>query len=326
MSFFGASLNSAFWQSVAHTGPTILTLFAKSPPFSQTFMPMSHWTLYFGKEREARCLRNTHPLRVHFWIVSCLPWLASSWRQHWASFTVSFLLSHSEGLSGNDSHSCVCLFSMSFGNLLCRFLCMYLFDKPETEHTGQESYILENLWERKLDFFPVGKAFRLKSEDHPLPAQPSAPASSVAAPALTGAPSPLKSLAPGTSIHVGWYQRDFSSLEFILDATFCLAQSCLSMHWRLIGCVLLFWGSLSCSGSIMCAFASSYVIAVCGEAELQNTSACILYCSPLWMHSTVALIWVFACLSYVIVMMDLPLPCTLYSVHFPCSFGGGICM
>ena len=43
---------------------------------------------------------------------------------------------------------------------------MYLLSKPMTEHTGQESYILENLKKRKLDFFPVGAAFRLSTEDH----------------------------------------------------------------------------------------------------------------------------------------------------------------
>ncbi|XP_065188366.1 ryanodine receptor 3-like isoform X2 [Sycon ciliatum] len=46
------------------------------------------------------------------------------------------------------------------------FLFMYLFTKDTTEHTGQESYILENVKVGKLDFFPVGAAFRLSAEEH----------------------------------------------------------------------------------------------------------------------------------------------------------------
>ncbi|XP_063287318.1 ryanodine receptor 1 isoform X3 [Pelobates fuscus] len=45
------------------------------------------------------------------------------------------------------------------------FFLMYLINKDETEHTGQESYVWKMYQERCWDFFPVGDCFRKTYED-----------------------------------------------------------------------------------------------------------------------------------------------------------------
>ncbi|XP_071832667.1 ryanodine receptor 2-like isoform X4 [Apostichopus japonicus] len=45
------------------------------------------------------------------------------------------------------------------------FYLMYLINKPETEHTGQESYVWQLYQERCWDFFPVGDCFRKQYEE-----------------------------------------------------------------------------------------------------------------------------------------------------------------
>nr|XP_033809939.1 ryanodine receptor 1 isoform X2 [Geotrypetes seraphini] len=45
------------------------------------------------------------------------------------------------------------------------FFLMYLINKDETEHTGQESYVWKMYQERCWDFFPVGDCFRKQYED-----------------------------------------------------------------------------------------------------------------------------------------------------------------
>ncbi|XP_072171379.1 ryanodine receptor 2-like [Diadema setosum] len=45
------------------------------------------------------------------------------------------------------------------------FFLMYLINKPETEHTGQESYVWQLYQQRCWDFFPVGDCFRKQYED-----------------------------------------------------------------------------------------------------------------------------------------------------------------
>ncbi|KAI0981288.1 hypothetical protein GJ496_001976 [Pomphorhynchus laevis] len=40
------------------------------------------------------------------------------------------------------------------------FFLMHLINKPDTEHTGQESYVWDQYQNRKWDFFPVGDCFR----------------------------------------------------------------------------------------------------------------------------------------------------------------------
>jgi ryanodine receptor 2 len=44
------------------------------------------------------------------------------------------------------------------------FFLMYLINKPETEYTGQESYVWKLYQERSWDFFPVGDCFRFRQE------------------------------------------------------------------------------------------------------------------------------------------------------------------
>uniref|UniRef100_A0A3P9P1U2 Ryanodine receptor 2 n=1 Tax=Poecilia reticulata TaxID=8081 RepID=A0A3P9P1U2_POERE len=45
------------------------------------------------------------------------------------------------------------------------FFLMYLINKDETEHTGQESYVWKMYQERCWEFFPVGDCFRKQHED-----------------------------------------------------------------------------------------------------------------------------------------------------------------
>ncbi|CAB1339837.1 unnamed protein product, partial [Coregonus sp. 'balchen'] len=45
------------------------------------------------------------------------------------------------------------------------FFLMYLINKDETEHTGQESYVWKMYQERCWDFFPAGDCFRKQYED-----------------------------------------------------------------------------------------------------------------------------------------------------------------
>ncbi|KAA8583640.1 hypothetical protein FQN60_014848 [Etheostoma spectabile] len=45
------------------------------------------------------------------------------------------------------------------------FFLMYLINKDETEHTGQESYVWKMYQERCWEFFPVGDCFRKQYED-----------------------------------------------------------------------------------------------------------------------------------------------------------------
>ncbi|KAK2823050.1 hypothetical protein Q7C36_019650 [Tachysurus vachellii] len=45
------------------------------------------------------------------------------------------------------------------------FFLMYLINKEETEHTGQESYVWKMYQERCWDFFPAGDCFRKQYED-----------------------------------------------------------------------------------------------------------------------------------------------------------------
>ncbi|KAG8516661.1 Ryanodine receptor 2 [Galemys pyrenaicus] len=46
-----------------------------------------------------------------------------------------------------------------------RFFLMYLINKDETEHTGQESYVWKMYQERCWEFFPAGDCFRKQYED-----------------------------------------------------------------------------------------------------------------------------------------------------------------
>uniref|UniRef100_A0A3Q2Z7H8 Ryanodine receptor 1 n=1 Tax=Hippocampus comes TaxID=109280 RepID=A0A3Q2Z7H8_HIPCM len=50
-------------------------------------------------------------------------------------------------------------------NLANYFFLMYLINKDETEHTGQESYVWKMYQERCWDFFPAGDCFRKQYED-----------------------------------------------------------------------------------------------------------------------------------------------------------------
>ncbi|CAI5637610.1 unnamed protein product [Oreochromis niloticus] len=45
------------------------------------------------------------------------------------------------------------------------FFLMYLINKDETEHTGQESYVWKMYQERCWEFFPAGDCFRKQYED-----------------------------------------------------------------------------------------------------------------------------------------------------------------
>lgn len=42
---------------------------------------------------------------------------------------------------------------------------MHLINKPDTEHTGQETYVWNMYQKRCWDFFPVGDCFRKQYED-----------------------------------------------------------------------------------------------------------------------------------------------------------------
>ncbi|ELK05120.1 Ryanodine receptor 1 [Pteropus alecto] len=48
---------------------------------------------------------------------------------------------------------------------ISRFFLMYLINKDETEHTGQESYVWKMYQERCWEFFPAGDCFRKQYED-----------------------------------------------------------------------------------------------------------------------------------------------------------------
>lgn len=51
--------------------------------------------------------------------------------------------------------------------LLCRFFIMHLINKPETEYTGQETYVYKLYSQRCWDFFPVGDCFIKQHETEP---------------------------------------------------------------------------------------------------------------------------------------------------------------
>lgn len=45
------------------------------------------------------------------------------------------------------------------------FFFMHLINKPDTDYTGQETYVWELYQKRCWDFFPVGECFRKQYED-----------------------------------------------------------------------------------------------------------------------------------------------------------------
>jgi len=50
--------------------------------------------------------------------------------------------------------------------IIClRFFLMHLINKPDTEYTGQETYVWNMYQQRCWDFFPVGDCFRKQYED-----------------------------------------------------------------------------------------------------------------------------------------------------------------
>jgi hypothetical protein len=51
----------------------------------------------------------------------------------------------------------------NFANYM--FFLMHLINKPDTEYTGQESYVWGLYQQRCWDFFPVGECFRKQYED-----------------------------------------------------------------------------------------------------------------------------------------------------------------
>lgn len=46
-----------------------------------------------------------------------------------------------------------------------RFFLMHLINKPDTEYTGQETYVWNMYQQRCWDFFPVGDCFRKQYEE-----------------------------------------------------------------------------------------------------------------------------------------------------------------
>ena len=50
---------------------------------------------------------------------------------------------------------------------LPRFFIMHLINKPDTEYTGQETYVWELYQQRCWDFFPVGDCFIKQHETEP---------------------------------------------------------------------------------------------------------------------------------------------------------------
>lgn len=48
--------------------------------------------------------------------------------------------------------------------LINRFFLMHLINKPDTEYTGQETYVWNMYQQRCWDFFPVGDCFRKQNE------------------------------------------------------------------------------------------------------------------------------------------------------------------
>lgn len=46
-----------------------------------------------------------------------------------------------------------------------RFFLMHLINKPDTEYTGQETYVWNMYQQRCWDFLPVGDCFRKQYEE-----------------------------------------------------------------------------------------------------------------------------------------------------------------
>lgn len=46
-----------------------------------------------------------------------------------------------------------------------RFFLMHLINKPDTEYTGQETYVWNMYQQRCWDFFPVGDCFRKQYDE-----------------------------------------------------------------------------------------------------------------------------------------------------------------
>lgn len=49
--------------------------------------------------------------------------------------------------------------------MICRFFLMHLINKPDTEYTGQETYVWNMYQQRCWDFLPVGDCFRKQYEE-----------------------------------------------------------------------------------------------------------------------------------------------------------------
>eukprot|EP00108_Taenia_solium_P009171 TsM_000304600 transcript=TsM_000304600 gene=TsM_000304600 len=45
------------------------------------------------------------------------------------------------------------------------YFLMHIINKPDTEFTGQETYVWELYQQRCLDFFPIGNCFRKQYEE-----------------------------------------------------------------------------------------------------------------------------------------------------------------
>lgn len=53
----------------------------------------------------------------------------------------------------------------SVNRVILRFFLMHLINKPDTEYTGQETFVWNMYQQRSWDFFPVGDCFRKQYED-----------------------------------------------------------------------------------------------------------------------------------------------------------------
>lgn len=67
-------------------------------------------------------------------------------------------------LDSFDFATCILIFYSYFpANYM--FFLMHLINKPDTEYTGQETYVWNMYQQRCWDFFPVGDCFRKQYED-----------------------------------------------------------------------------------------------------------------------------------------------------------------
>uniref|UniRef100_A0A1I8I891 EF-hand domain-containing protein n=1 Tax=Macrostomum lignano TaxID=282301 RepID=A0A1I8I891_9PLAT len=101
----------------------------------------------------------------------------------------------------------------NFANYM--FFLMHLINKPDTEYTGQETYVWELYQKRCWDFFPVGDCFRKQYEDE-LKSQGLNAQASPASPVAMSSRASSSPTSPSSSAVASWYCWYSDTRSFML--------------------------------------------------------------------------------------------------------------